>query len=507
MNLLKDDWIPVRSLSEEGRSKISLRQLLCNEKKWEVSLPRDDMELAALQLLVCIVQVLFMPGTLPELKQRIIKPLSAQEYDAVIGSYYDWFQVDHPKYPFMQIRGVSANEITPMDKLLAGLNSATCSCFVNESGIGSILCGGCAAIALFNQASCAPSFGGGFKAGLRGNAPITTLIQGPHLRQTVWRNVLCKDYVLSQFPWFEKTATENPVWIDPIRAGETILPQMIGVARGLFWQPAHVALVPSDTASVCACCGVSSQEIYAGFKKEKFKYDVNGTWPHPHSPRIMSTKEGKIHESAASFKTAAPSWTQLSRFVVIQQMNNNIPGQQPASIMLQARQFFGHLLFLVGGYRNNQASILERRHEVFTLNHGWESNTESIHYMVQLGFGYKDSLYKALHVFVKGIKGTKGAGIRLDQIAEMQFFRRSEPIVQDALARIDFADPASTVAEMQESLQRLVKDIFDEAIRPYLQDPELIKTMATARRMLNKHLRNLEPQQDKGGKNDGTAAA
>ncbi|MBN2569845.1 MAG: type I-E CRISPR-associated protein Cse1/CasA, partial [Deltaproteobacteria bacterium] len=51
MNLLTEQWIPVRPLTGGGLEKISLRELLCGEKKWEICLPRDDMELAAMQLL------------------------------------------------------------------------------------------------------------------------------------------------------------------------------------------------------------------------------------------------------------------------------------------------------------------------------------------------------------------------------------------------------------------------------------------------------------------------
>ncbi len=36
MNLLKDDWIPVRPLQSGSPEKISLQRLLCGEERWEV---------------------------------------------------------------------------------------------------------------------------------------------------------------------------------------------------------------------------------------------------------------------------------------------------------------------------------------------------------------------------------------------------------------------------------------------------------------------------------------
>ena len=515
MNLLIDKWIPVRLLDGGTPRQISLQELLCGTEKWELCLPRDDMELAAMQLLICITQALFTPKDKNELLIRIVKSITAEEYQAAPVEYGEWFCLDHPKWPFMQVRGVAAKDPTPMDKLLAGVTGATNSCFVNQAGLADGLCGGRAAIVLFNQASSAPSFGGGFKAGLRGSSPITTLAQGDHLCRTIWFNVLHAEELQVNFPWYEETASQKPNWVDPIKTGEKIPAQRIGVVRGLFWQPAHIELLSPVAAKSCICCGQPATSVYKTFNKAKFSYTVEGTWPHPHSPRLMINKKGAMEEKFAAFTTTAPAWTQLSRFVVQQQIDNsNSEGQQPAAVIMQARKVLPPQLqklhLLVGGYRNNQASVLERRHEVFTLNHGWDKSPEVINAMVSLGRGYRDALYKALSLFVGGIKESKGAtkikgsGIKVNQSAEAQFYRRSEPTVEDILARIDFTNPAPVLARMRGELKAIVMELFEEATRPYLNDPELIRTLAVARRTLYKHTNNLEPQQNKGGVN-GTA--
>ena len=140
MNLLTDRWIPAREQAKASVQKLTLRQLLCEDGKRELCLPRDDMEMAALQLLICMTQALATPENLGELKQRIMKPLEAQQFDEGCQSYTNWFQLDNSKYPFMQVRGVKATEPTPMDKLLAGVTGATNSCFVNQPGLGESLC-------------------------------------------------------------------------------------------------------------------------------------------------------------------------------------------------------------------------------------------------------------------------------------------------------------------------------------------------------------------------------
>ena len=84
-------------------------------------MPRDDMELAALQLLICLVQVIFTPSNKQQWQQRIKQPLTADEYEQAVARMMDWFDLLHPQYPFMQTRGVTATDPTPIQKLLIGL--------------------------------------------------------------------------------------------------------------------------------------------------------------------------------------------------------------------------------------------------------------------------------------------------------------------------------------------------------------------------------------------------
>jgi CRISPR system Cascade subunit CasA len=233
MNLLLDPWIPVRSDEGAGAFRLlTYRELLCHPGNWRVSLPRDDMELACLQLLISMTQVMFLPEDDEELLDRIDDPLTDPEFEAGIAPCADWFDLDHPNQPFMQTRGVQAREVTPIQKLLIGLPEGNNHCFFNEVGEVAALSAPAAAIALFNQAVNCPSFGGGFKGSLRGGAPITTLVDGPDLRQQVWRNVLTRERIQANLPnWDPDLSQDRPTWIDPIKASRAGAERRTGVLR------------------------------------------------------------------------------------------------------------------------------------------------------------------------------------------------------------------------------------------------------------------------------------
>ena len=78
MNLIENPWIPVRAHGGTGAFRLlTYRDLLCQAGDWRISLPRDDMELACIQLLVSMTQVMFLPETLDDVEDRIAEELEA----------------------------------------------------------------------------------------------------------------------------------------------------------------------------------------------------------------------------------------------------------------------------------------------------------------------------------------------------------------------------------------------------------------------------------------------
>jgi len=475
MNLLTDPWIPVQN---GGRSAlITLKQVLCEDHDHRIALPRDDMELACLQLLICLTQVLFLPDDASALRQRARTPLTPDEYEDGIQPYIDWFDLRHPETPFMQIRGVKAKETTPIQKLFVGLPEGNNHAFFNEPGEITAIGEPAAAIALFNQAMNAPGFGGGFKDGIRGRAPITTLMSGPRLRQTIWINVLHKQSLLEILPDHERLVSrDRPVWVEPIKAKARISVQEIGLLRGLFWQPAHVELVFSREPARCALTGEWVEEPVTGFLKEKFVYDLTGDWIHPHSPRVVDLKKGTI--KYLSFTTTAPAWTQLDHLLVASEDQKT--GHRPAEVVRQFRRDLARSdQLIVGGYRNKQASILQRWHEFFPLRPGWDNKGEQIARLVGMALEIKTQLRNKLFGFAKA-SGATG----VNEKAEALYYHQSEPLIHATLREIDWSEAGGTIDRLRDDLIRLSWEIFCQVTRPYAHEPKMIEALARAKRNL-----------------------
>jgi len=498
MNLLLHSWIPVRADGGSGEFRLlTYRELLCQPGNWRVSLPRDDMELACLQLLICMTQVMFLPEDDEELFERMDGPLAEAEFKSGIAPCADWLDLDHPTQPFMQTRGVTAKEITPIQKLLIGLPDGNNHCFFNEVGEVAALSAPAAAIALFNQAVNCPSFGGGFKYGLRGGAPITTLVDGPDLRQQVWRNVLTRERAQENLPdWNHDLSRDRPTWVDPIEEKQKIHWYEIGLARGLFWQPAHVELVASKESSPCGLLGIDAGPVYKGFRKEKFNYQLEGTWPHPHGALSISAKKGEP-DRFASFTTSAPAWTRLNE-LVIQKTSGSKGGNRPAVPVTQAGWLpLRPLHLVVGGYHNKQASVLERRHELIGLANGWDDEAGRLEDLVQLGLAAKKALRGKLYLAVKGNKdkGLEGIAVPIHETAEKLFFSQTERLILDTCNRTEtFERWGESRAKYIGALVQHCKRIFEELTESYALKPELIPIIAWARRSLDADLSKLQPR-------------
>lgn len=510
MNLLTDDWIPVELDKELQR--ISLKTLLCKEENFKIKTFRDDMELATLQLLVCIVQIVFMPDDKKALKIRWHNPMSETNYQQGIEPYLDWFDVLHSKTPFMQ-----AGSVTPekgnknwasLQKLFMGLpekssSSPTSNAFFDTTDEITSIHLGDAAIALFQQATNGFSLGGvGYSVGLKGSMPLTTLIVSDNLRKSLWCNVLSREF-LQQYPHILNAPLQEPTWITPPHSKiSDERAQHIGLARGLFWQPAKVKLE------------LMNGEVI-GFHKEAGTCTVKDFWLHPHTPTDITRLQANNPKEKPylSARGDQPLWGQmLSYFYTDSQIKIVDANREAASSALVVQQYKEvwrtGIKLAVGGYikGGSAESLAGRKHEIYSLSTGWETKTAEINYLIKLGVDTQKRLNFAIEEFAdmantvfedrrKGIKKQttgKEPHFRknLKAKAKQLYFNNSETIMHSILKNLMFDD----IAQYQKEFSALAREIFKQVVSPYEHEDKMLEPLLNSRNYLNNMLNNLGKQ-------------
>jgi len=503
MNLLKDPWIPVR----DGAAfrQIAYKELLCKEQPGlQVALPRDDLELACIEMLAALTQVIFIPEDRKELRARVKTPLGEEEYDRGVAKYMEWFDMDHPRWPFMQVAELDVDTPTPVQKLFPGLPAGNNHAFFNGTDEVNRACLSCAAIGLFNLCTHTPNLSGKHKGGLRGNAPVSTMIYGSKLRKMIWVNVLSRTSIDRILPG-DRDMT--PVWVDPIDPGKSIPAASIGLARGLFWAPVHARFVKTCSKARCDCCGCETDVWTNGFLLgSDLKFEIVGLWPHPYSPRQMNLQkenskgQKKPEESIVSFRTTEPAWTQFSEFLFESARTDKKAGYAPAAVVSQFNELYSDspVDLLVGGYRNKQAAILQRRHEMYSMPTGWnEQYRAHISEIVEIGLSAEKLLTdKVLYPVVKGNKekGVSGVGSPVNSQASELFYHLTEPLIHRMLRESSLREYVAAKDVFIDDLTSICFDVFNRVTAPYVHKPELIGTVAIAREKLEGLLKKLKKE-------------
>lgn len=496
MNLLIDNWIPVQL---KGEFKyISLKRLLCEEKEWQITCNRDDMELATLQLAVCLVQVVFMPEGPDALRDAWETPMKEPEYEQGIKKYFNWFDLLHPKTPFMQKADIKLGKIkkglpgnwASLHKLFIGLpertsGSETSNAFFNRVDEIETSNMADATVALFQQATNGLSFGSHFySVGLKGLIPLTTLVMNRSLRKTVWCNVLSRKFLKTKTNLIQ--GKDQPTWVVPPKKKEQA--HTIGILRGLFWQPAKVKLK------------IKNKRV-TGFFKETGPCEKNGHWLHPHTPMDM-TKFQKNKNEDKPYLTAkrnSPMWSQMMSFFYLSKefSPTDREGFSSALVVQQYKDVWRKDINLsVGGYVIGKSieSLAGRKHEVYSLSSGWKEQVAEIKTLIYSGLESQGILNHAVKEFGR-IAIEKGAISRkerrfkanLKKKAKNDYFNNSEQLVHSIFRRLNMKH----LEFYKRQFAALAKQVFENLISPYEHEAKMQHAIIISRALLENRLKKM----------------
>jgi CRISPR system Cascade subunit CasA len=304
-NVVMDAWLPVRRRSG-GREVIPpwrLTDALGPDPIQTLDFPRADFNGGAVQFLIGLLQTCLMPESPRAWRKLRTSPPAPEELRAAFEREADAFCLDGDGPRFMQDLTLSPKEAgdpKPVSALLIdapGENALERNTdFFVKRGQAERLCPACAAAALFTLQANAPAGGVGYRTSLRGGGPLTTLVLGENLWDTVWLNVLDADGLRGLgdpskprkggiFPWLAPTVTSET-------KGARTVPLDVHPLHMYWSMPRRIRLHFEDgPVRPCGLCDSPSALAVAGFLAKNYGYNYEGGFQHPLTP--YARKEGE----------------------------------------------------------------------------------------------------------------------------------------------------------------------------------------------------------------------
>ncbi|WP_123105248.1 type I-E CRISPR-associated protein Cse1/CasA [Acidithiobacillus sulfuriphilus] len=308
MNLTYDPWIPVRRAdgSRETIAPWQITEGIAINPIIAVASPRPDFDGALTQFLIGLLQTTCAPPdvfTWRKWRREAPTPDELRGRFAAVAHAFDL----EGKMAFMQ--DYSPAELTNELEIAALLVDApgentleqNKDHFIKRNGVAR-LCPACVATALFGLQTNAPSGGKGYRTGLRGGGPLTTLVLGKTLWETCWLNILDTAHYLGGEGGKDGEADRFP-WLAPTRISEAKPPAGITTPVDVhpdqqFWaMPRRIRLLAEDlpAQALCDLCGTASTKVYRHFVTHNYGVNYQG-FEHPLSPHyVKEARPNPIH--------------------------------------------------------------------------------------------------------------------------------------------------------------------------------------------------------------------
>lgn len=296
MDLIVEPWLPIIRTSQR-REKISLLQLFDDDVR-DVAYPRADFQGAAWQLLIGLLQTTVAPEDEDDWFDVWSDGIAPDKWASALQSVAPAMQFGAQKPSFLQSYEPLDSENASISGLLIdapGGNTLKLNKdhFVKRH-VGERICPHCAVMALFAVQTNSPAGGAGYRVGLRGGGPLTTLVTPLEdtlpLWKKLWLNVLLQEerpapsQLALVFPWLVPTRTSE-------KAGNVVTPENAHPLQAYWSMPRRIELDFDRTApGVCDLCGESHDALLLEMRNKNYGVQYDG-WIHPLSPYRQALKD------------------------------------------------------------------------------------------------------------------------------------------------------------------------------------------------------------------------
>lgn len=301
-NLIENAWLPVRRRSGPVDWIPPWKLTDSHDRDPYISLAwaRPDMDGALIQFLIGLVQATLAPSRSSGWPRLLDSPPGPEELAAAFSGLTPFFNLDGDGPRFMQdldpLAGCRTSDIFDLliDQPTETAIKDNTDLFVKRSRTGD-MCPACASAALFILQTLSPQGGRGHRTGLRGGGPLTTLVLGQTLWQTVWLAVLPEREFFrlagpgegngpeTRFPWTGPTRTSDN---NEITGPTDIHPDQY------YWaMPRRIRLEDPDRTGRCGLCGRNNQPLFTAYRTKNLGTNYDGPFQHPLSPHARG-KDG-----------------------------------------------------------------------------------------------------------------------------------------------------------------------------------------------------------------------
>ncbi len=307
MNLVMDEWIGVQC----GYGAIAhispwqITSMIDGSPIIDIKAARPDFRGALAQFLIGLLQTAFAPSDEREWGRLWRSPPAPGMLREAFSKVEEAFFFNDSSPSFMQDFDLPEAESRPIAGLLIeapGGNALRNNmdlfmkrCVVNE------ICKPCAAMALFTLQTNGPAGGVGYRVGLRGGGPLTTLLlpeerRSESLWHKLWLNVIPEkdahrlmygDWTINEpeavFPWMGPTRTSDK------RSGKDTLPDDVHPYQMYWGMPWRIRLdFMQKKQGKCDLCGQKVQDLFSSFRTRNYGINYSGPFEHPLSPHKIN---------------------------------------------------------------------------------------------------------------------------------------------------------------------------------------------------------------------------
>jgi len=306
-NLLQEEWIPVKRAAGEQPAYISPSEVTEGSAANPVrapAAPRPDFNGALLQFLIGLVQTACPPRNETEWQEKFRCPPCPEELDAAFKRYADAFNLDGTGPRFMQDLDLTKmdGEWKTIDHLLIEMPGEQTleknTDHFQKRGTVKTICQSCCTMALFTLQTNAPAGGRGHRTSLRGGGPLTTLVTGRTLWETIWLNVIPREALgrygndtmcdgAGMFPWLGHTRTSGK--------NEITTPRDVHPVQMFWGMPRRVRLVCETRTEAVPCdlCGRPVHDRVSRYYDKSYGIHYKGGWQHILSPSVTDRRTGE----------------------------------------------------------------------------------------------------------------------------------------------------------------------------------------------------------------------